>query len=306
MDSIRKPIYHFETLSSTGIYEIPVGRIIAVEDINGKSKLFLKITNDFISVNSTIQDFIDSDDSRPVSGVELNDLYPEFLSKSNTDPYSPSSVYHPATKGYVDSMASSAGGNVEITKGYEFTGNGSTTTFDCGRDDAYISGSVDVYHNGWQLNSTDYTAADGRNFTLTNLVPAVGDVIKLVAYGGADVYNKSQSDSLFLKLSGGSILGELTTLETKDTVSEVTTSLLDPSTGMIKYKILSGSVIFTESIQEGQVMLLQLTNGGSYTVTWPEITWCLKDAAAPELSTNDTVILFRINGTLYGTHSGNA
>lgn len=132
------------------------------------------------------------------------------LELNNTVAYSPTSNYHPATKAYVDALASSGGGNVAITQGFTFAGDGSTTTFDCGSADSYILGALDVYHNGLQLDGSDYTAADGQTFTLTSLTPASGDIIKLVAYGGADVYNKTQTDTLLdgkLSLGGGTMTG---------------------------------------------------------------------------------------------------
>ena len=133
------------------------------------------------------------------------------LALNNTTAYSPTSNYHPATKGYVDALASTGGGNVSITKGYTFTGTGAQTTFDCGAANSYILGAVDVYHNGMQLDGSDYTAADGRNFTLTSLTPASGDIIKLVAYGGADVYNKTQTNTLLdakANLGGANFTGQ--------------------------------------------------------------------------------------------------
>ena len=131
------------------------------------------------------------------------------LALNNTTAYSPTSNYHPATKGYVDALASSGGGNVSITKGFAFTGNGSSTTFDCGAASSYILGAVDVYYNGFQLASTDYTAADGRNFTV-NFTPENGALLKLVAYGGADVYNKTQTDTLLgAKANSGDVTTSL-------------------------------------------------------------------------------------------------
>lgn len=117
------------------------------------------------------------------------------LEKNNTVVYAPTSAYHPATKAYVDALASSGGGNVAITKGFTFSGDGSTTTFDCGTADSYILGAIDIYYNGFQLDSSDYAAGDGQTFAL-NFTPEVGAIIKLVAYGGADVYNKTQTDTL--------------------------------------------------------------------------------------------------------------
>jgi len=295
----RKPIYVFKNLDSNGVFNVPAGRVVLIEETGNGPKAVIKSSNNGLSISATAGDLLLSNSFSEIGKTNVLEL-------DNTDPYSPSSVYHPATKGYVDTMASSAGGNVEITKGYEFTGNGSTTSFDCGSDDAYIPGSVDVYINGLQLNSTDYTAADGRNFTLTNLVPDNNDVIKLVAYGGADVYNKSQSDNIFLKLSGGTVSGKLTTRETQDTVYDLSGNVIDPANGMVQQIILGNDTTYSENIENGQIVLLNILNGSSFNITWPTIQWSTNSGTAPELNSVDTVILYKVHSILYGTHSGNA
>lgn len=115
----------------------------------------------------------------------------QVLTKVNTEVYAPSSAYHPATKAYVDAMATSGGGNVAITAMFRHVATAGQTSFSA----TYILGSVSVYLNGVQLDSFEYTAGTGTTIVLA-VGAILGDIINIVAYGGADVYNKTQIDTL--------------------------------------------------------------------------------------------------------------
>jgi hypothetical protein len=54
----RKPNYHFLTEMDKGIYKVPNGRMIIVENFNNKVRCFLKISDWNLHVNSTILDSI--------------------------------------------------------------------------------------------------------------------------------------------------------------------------------------------------------------------------------------------------------
>ena len=249
-----------------------------------------------------LADMVDEDDMVSDSDTKVptqqsvkgyvDQLRSETLLKGNTDEWTPSNAYEPATKGYVDAMASSSGGNVEITKKYRavaevdqtvffddriaqvdrvtidsvdndtdyklnIDGNTITYTSDSDATEAeivqglidaindsygdvvtasadednsdsllvtadtkgvgftidtvvkvtdstvtanydgikYILGSTDVVMNGTILDSDDYTAANGYSIELAEGAEA-DDIITLIAYGGADVYNKTQTDAL--------------------------------------------------------------------------------------------------------------
>jgi len=129
--------------------------------------------------------------------LNKTDAENNYISKNNTTEYSPSSDYEPATKKYVDAMASSGGGNVEITKNFRHIATDKQREFSA----EYILGSLNVFVNGIQLDTDEYDAADGSadngKIVLKDEdgVPE-GTVVIIVAYGGADVYNKSQADTL--------------------------------------------------------------------------------------------------------------
>jgi len=50
-----------------------------------------------------------------------------------------------------------------------------------------------------------------------------------------------------------------------------------------------------------------LTNGSSYTVTYPTMTW-VKDggSAAPTLTASDVLVFWKVGSTLYGAYTGSA
>jgi hypothetical protein len=80
---------------------------------------------------------------------------------------------------------------------------------------------------------------------------------------------------------------------------------LDPANGTIQSCALTGNPTFTDSIATGQSIALRLTNGASYVVTWPTMTWVTsKGNVAPTLTAKDTLVFWDIGGTLYGAYVG--
>ena len=96
--------------------------------------------------------------------------------------------------------------------------------------------------------------------------------------------------------------------EIKETVYTLGTSgsiALDPANGSIQSSTLSGDPTFTDSLEAGQVVVLMLNGGASYTVTWPTITWVTSAGnAAPTLTANDTLVFWKVSTTLYGAYVG--
>jgi len=80
---------------------------------------------------------------------------------------------------------------------------------------------------------------------------------------------------------------------------------LNPANGSIQTCALSGNPTFTDSLSSGQSITLMLTNGASYTVTWPTMTWVTSAGdTAPTLTAADTVVFWKISSTLYGSYVG--
>jgi hypothetical protein len=92
--------------------------------------------------------------------------------------------------------------------------------------------------------------------------------------------------------------------EIVDATPAGTTPSLDPATATMQRWALTGNSSPTiGSFLNGQSMTLQIV-AGNYTVTWPTITWI--GGSAPTLSTTGStwVVLWRMNGVMYGTLVG--
>ncbi len=80
---------------------------------------------------------------------------------------------------------------------------------------------------------------------------------------------------------------------------------LNPANGSIQTCALTGNPTFTDSLAAGQSIVLMLTNGATYTVTWPTITWVTSGGnTAPTLTAADTLVFWKISTTLYGAYVG--
>ena len=103
------------------------------------------------------------------------------------------------------------------------------------------------------------------------------------------------------------ITGQTTLAEIKETTSTLTGTDLDPDAGSVQVKTLAANTTFTESLEDGQSLVLHLINGASYTVTWPTITWVTSDGnTAPTLTANDVLVFWQLSTTLYGAYVGSA
>lgn len=94
-----------------------------------------------------------------------------------------------------------------------------------------------------------------------------------------------------------------------ETVYALSGTAIDPANGTIQTKTLSGSTTFTESLADGQSVVLMI-NPSTYTVTWPTMTWInvAGSGSAPtlEASSMNVVVMWQAGGTLYGNWAGSA
>ena len=91
----------------------------------------------------------------------------------------------------------------------------------------------------------------------------------------------------------------------QDTVHTLTGTDFDISNGGIQLKVLSANTTFTESLNSGEALVLQIENANTYTVTWPTITWVTSSGnTAPTLSAKDALVLWKVSSTLYGAMIG--
>jgi hypothetical protein len=82
-------------------------------------------------------------------------------------------------------------------------------------------------------------------------------------------------------------------------------TVLDPLNGTIQTRTITANTTFTETLQSGQSIVLMLTNGNLFTVTWPTITWVrLVGNITPTLSSITAIVLWKTGTTLYGAPIG--
>lgn len=92
----------------------------------------------------------------------------------------------------------------------------------------------------------------------------------------------------------------------KEKVYALTGTVIDPDNGTIQYKTLSGNTTFTETLSEGEYVILMIDDGTSYTVTWPSTTWVGGSEPTLETSGYNIIALWKVGSTLYGVTSGAA
>lgn len=92
-----------------------------------------------------------------------------------------------------------------------------------------------------------------------------------------------------------------------ETVYSLSGTDIAPANGTVQTKTLSANTTFTESINDGQSVVLML-NPATYTVTWPATSWVNASGTntAPTLkaSVMNTVVFWQVGGTLYGNWIG--
>jgi hypothetical protein len=121
---------------------------------------------------------------------------------------------------------------------------------------------------------------------------ATGDV---TLTGTQTLTNKTVTNLVF----DGSYTEEIFALGTTGTIA------LDPANGTIQTSALTGNTTFTDSVSAGQSIVLMLTNGASYTVTFPTMTWVGSGGnVAPTLTAADTIVFWKVSTTLYGAYAG--
>jgi hypothetical protein len=94
-----------------------------------------------------------------------------------------------------------------------------------------------------------------------------------------------------------------------ETVYALSGTAIDPANGTIQTKTLGANTTFTESLADGQSVVLML-NPVTYTVTWPTMTWINTSGSgsAPtlEASSTNVVIVWQVGSTVYGNWAGSA
>ena len=133
----------------------------------------------------------------------------------------------------------------------------------------------------------------GNAGSATKLATAI--TINGVSFDGSA--NITVVDNTKLTKTNPSITGSVT-----EKVYALTGTEINPANGTIQYKTVSANTTFTETLTSGQSVLLRLIGASNYTITFPTITWV--GAAAPVLTANCAIVLWKEQSTLYGSFVG--
>ena len=109
----------------------------------------------------------------------------------------------------------------------------------------------------------------------------------------------------YLPLSGGTMTGTLSVKAVTETVYALSGTAISAANGGIQTKAITAATTFTDSLTAGQNVILMLTGGSSFAVTWPTMTWVRSVGnVAPSLTASDTIVLWKVGTTLYGAYVG--
>lgn len=152
---------------------------------------------------------------------------------------------------------------------------------------------MDAEMDGMATALSTMIARDGQS-TVSASIPFNNQ--KITGLGDAtaatDAMNRQTGDARWFKLAGGAL-----------TVTSVSASTVDCSVGHYFYKTASGNItwVFSSVPSGGFGFILELTNGGAYTMTWPgAVEW--PGGAAPDLTVAGTdiiVFITRDGGTTW-------
>lgn len=154
-----------------------------------------------------------------------------------------------------------------------------------------------------------FTAVAGQ---FDGTTPVTGIDINSGSIDGTPIGASSASSGAFTTISGTAITATSLTADYTDVnyVSEGVYNLvgtaINPANGAMQYKTLSANTTFTETLASGNSVVLRISGGDTYTVTWPTTTWVTTTGnTAPTLEGDDFVVLWKEGSTLYGVYVGN-
>ena len=137
-----------------------------------------------------------------------------------------------------------------------------------------------------------------------------GDQASIVGITGTLAqFNSAITDADLVSLNGSEALTNKTLTGYTETVYALAGTVIDVANGTVQTKTLAANTTFTESLADGQSVILGIT-AGAYSVTWPTTTWVKVGGSgtAPTLTSTGVnwVILWQVGGTLRGAFLGTA
>ena len=119
---------------------------------------------------------------------------------------------------------------------------------------------------------------------------------------GTSIQEVQSSDSTIIPPSSEIKGGYIETIYALGTSGSIA---LNPANGSIQTCAASANITFTDSVSAGQSIVLMLTGGTSYTITWPTTTWVSSAGnSAPTLTASSALVFWKVGTTLYGAMIG--
>lgn len=166
----------------------------------------------------------------------------------------------------------------------------------------------------WDDGSTTFTAI---KMDVTDAASAAGSLLLDLKVGGVTKASIDKNGNLTATLTAiddvpiGATTpstGAFTSLESNNltlTVYELVGTDIDPANGGMQYKTLAANTTFTESMADGESLVLRISGGDTYTVTWPTMSWVTASGnVEPTLTGSDVVVLWKESSTVYGAYVG--
>ena len=167
---------------------------------------------------------------------------------------------------------------------------------------ANLQGVTDIQLDGQNITATaaEINILDGATVTTSEINLLGGVTGALVTEAGAQ--------TLTNKTLTAAVLQDGLTIDT-ETANWTGAVTLDPANGLYQEITLTGNVTgITDSLVDGESVILAIDDGTAYTITWPTITWISGDGVAPTLQTTGYTIItvWKSGTTLYGFASNGA
>jgi len=201
--------------------------------------------------------------------------------------------------GGTETVVQIGGAQQGLQNRYQYTATAGQTTFAA----SYTAPYVDVYLNGIRLIAgTDYTATNGTSVVLASGA-SLNNTVEIVGYNALTVQTAFDNlPSYVVTVDGTQTLTNKTITETVYTLAGTNISATN---GSMQVKTLSGPVTFTESLSNGQSVLLRLVNASTYAVTWFSVTWVSSSGnVAPTLANDCHVVFWKTGSVVYGAYVG--
>lgn len=173
------------------------------------------------------------------------------------------------------------------------SGANATGTWNIGISGNAGSVTNGVYTTSFYTNPSWISTLAGSKITGT--VPSATTVVDGVYTTGDQTITGSKT-----------FTGTTTLKAVVETTVDMGSSLnLYPTNGTVQTKTIIANTAFVDSLSSGQSLILMLTNGNQYTVTWPTVTWVRTSGnIAPTLTASDTLIFWKVGTTLYASYVG--